>query len=117
MTMIKQDYPVDCLHFTGRRQFLYSLLALFLLARGKASVASVAVRDLFYVLDLRNGDVQAPPDHYVASGAPGSLLKLVLAAAFCENRLPAAHQTIVCNGTIVVDDTRYSCRQPHGKLC
>jgi cell division protein FtsI/penicillin-binding protein 2 len=117
MTMIKEDYPVDCLHSTGRRQFLHSLLALFLLARGKASVAKVEGRDLFYLLDLRKGKVEAPADYLVASGAPGSLLKLVLAAAFCENRLPAYHQTIVCNGTIVVDGARYSCRAPHGKLC
>jgi cell division protein FtsI/penicillin-binding protein 2 len=114
--MFEDEFPIDYLHSTGRRQFLYSLLALFLLARGKASVAKSTAHDLFYVLDLRTGDVTAPAGNFIASGAPGSLLKLVLTAAFCEGRLPAAHQTIICNGTTIVDGTRYSCRNPHGRM-
>jgi len=91
-------------------------LALFLLARGKASVAKTSGSDLFYVLDLSSHDVTPPPGNIIASGAPGSLLKLVLTAAFCEGRLPAAHQVVVCNGTTLVDGNRYSCRAPHGRM-
>src|SRR5277367_959602 len=116
MMILDDEFPIDCLHSTGRRQFLYSLLALFLLARGKASVANTPGSDLFYVLDLRTDDVTAPPGNFIASGAPGSLLKLVLTAAFYEGRLPAAHQIVVCNGTTVVDGRRYSCRSPHGRM-
>jgi cell division protein FtsI/penicillin-binding protein 2 len=116
MMISEDEFPIDCLHSTGRRQFLYSLLALFLLARGKASVANTAASDLFYVLDLRTHDVTAPPGNFIASGAPGSLLKLVLAAAFCEGRFPAAHQIVVCNGTTLVNGNRYSCRAPHGRM-
>jgi cell division protein FtsI/penicillin-binding protein 2 len=112
----EDEFPMNFLHSTGRRQFLHSLLALFLLARGKASVAETSPRDLFYLLDLRTGKVIAPSGNFIASGAPGSLLKLVLASAFCDGRLPAAHDTVICNGTTYVDGTRYSCRRSHGKV-
>jgi len=112
----EDEFPMNFLHSTGRRQFLHSLLALFLLARGKACVAETSPHDLFYVLDLRSGDVVAPCGNYIASGAPGSLLKLVLTSAFCEGRLPAAHDAVICNGKTYVDGTRYSCRSVHGKV-
>jgi cell division protein FtsI/penicillin-binding protein 2 len=92
------------------------LLGCFLLARGKASVASTTTQNHFYALELRTGETIFPLDGFLASGAPGSLIKLALAAAFCEANLPAAHQTVVCNGSVSIDGTTYTCRAPHGRM-
>jgi len=116
MTTFDWELPTDYLHSTGRRQFLHLLLGCFLLARGKASVAGTTALNHFYALDLRTGETMFPLDGFLASGAPGSLIKLALAAAFCEAGLPAAHQTVVCNGSITIDGTMYSCRAPHGRM-
>lgn len=98
-----------------RRQFLSLLLALFCSMRVKSSLANGKFQGHFYFSDLKTG-VFERSDADLIKGKPGSLMKLVIASAFSECKLPAAHQSIICNGTIVVDGERFSCRAAHGKV-
>ncbi len=105
----------DQYYSTCRREFLSLLLALFCSMRVKSSLANGKFQGHYYFCDLKTGLVERS-DADLVSGKPGSLMKLVIASAFSECKLPAAHQSIICNGTTVVDGERFSCRAAHGKV-
>jgi Penicillin binding protein transpeptidase domain len=105
----------DQSNFTCRREFLSLLLALICSMRVKSSLANGKFQGHFYFSDLKAGSFERS-DADAVKGKPGSLMKLVIAAAFCESKLPAAHQSIICNGTTIVDGERFSCRAAHGKV-
>src|SRR5262245_50095520 len=75
---------------TGRRQFLKSLFGLGTVIETKAANASPAIAGTFVWADLRTGQVGFPTGTSIRPGLPGSLMKLVAAAAIREeNLLPA----------------------------
>jgi hypothetical protein len=126
--MMPINLAIDLSNNTCRRDFLRSVFAFFLLARGKSCVAKTRASEYFYAVDLRDGRLittgqtdiapRIPPEipPKIPHGPPGSIMKLVTAAAICEENLPARLQTVNCKGAIVVDGVRYACRAPHGKV-
>lgn len=105
-------------NFTGRRQFLKSLLGLSGVveaSRAEAKVASLPA-GYFYWADLKAGQVGFPTGTSAEPGPPGSVLKLVSAAAMRDKNVFPANQTFECGGTIVLNKKNYSCRVAHGRL-
>ena len=75
----------------------------------------------FYWLDLKSGAIHLPTKyipakHIIDAGQPGSLMKLIAAAAILQENLSFATKIIDCRGTIVVTGKHYICRYPHGRL-
>jgi hypothetical protein len=97
----------------GRRGFLQSLFGLTAVsenqeaqaqahAPGKAGVS-------FFWANLHNGQVAFPTGMTVPSGQPGSLMKLVTAAALRECGLFTGDQQIDCKGLVTVNKHTYHC--------
>ena len=70
----------------------------------------------FYWCDLRTGQIGFPTGLAVKIGLPGSLMKLVAAAALKEEGLLPSNQTFDCPGSLVVRRKRYTCQKAHGRL-
>lgn len=103
-------------HSTGRRQFLKSLFGLGTVIETQAAPASAAVAGTFVWADLKTGQVGFPTGTNIKPGLPGSLMKLVAAAAIRQENLLPANATFECKGTVVVHKHRYSCQVAHGRL-
>lgn len=103
-------------HSTGRRQFLKSIFGLSSMVEVKSAEAGVIPRGTFVWADLRTGQVGFPTGTSVKPGLPGSLMKLVGAAAIRQENLLPANETLECRGSIVIHKQRYSCQKAHGKL-
>lgn len=108
----------------GRRRFLQSLFSGLgggtvleegeAQARGSHEGRSQAIS--FYWTNLHNGQIGFPTGMVVPSGQPGSIMKLVSAAALYENGLYAHGQTIECRGSIHINNEQFSCLYPHGHV-
>jgi cell division protein FtsI/penicillin-binding protein 2 len=105
----------DANHSTGRRQFLKSLFGLGVVETKKA-YASAPVAGSFIWADLKTGQVGFPTGTSVGSGLPGSLMKLVAAAAIRQENLLPGNATFECRGSIILHKHAYSCQVAHGKL-
>ncbi|PWT96220.1 MAG: hypothetical protein C5B53_10070 [Candidatus Melainabacteria bacterium] len=104
-------------NFSERRQLLKLLLGIIFYPAAIAQASSrESAKYSVYWLNLGDGIVNSPAGTVVSKGPPGSLMKLVAAAALMEENLPPAFRTIDCRGTIVVNGRRYSCLHPHGRV-
>jgi cell division protein FtsI/penicillin-binding protein 2 len=114
------EFSVDAAtlsNFSERRQLLKLLLGIiFYPAAIVAASGKESSKYSIYWLNLSDGIVNSLDDTLVSAGPPGSLMKLVAAAALMQENLPPARKTVDCRGTIVVNGSRYSCLHPHGRV-
>jgi penicillin-binding protein 2 len=101
---------------TTRREFLGLLLATLCFPIGQNSQAQNIPDQHFYFADLNSGIIHLPDARTIDSGKPGSLMKLVAAAAIVDQHLPSAYKTYDCKGAIIMNGQKYSCRHAHGRL-
>lgn len=85
------------------------------------SEAAAAVhrhQEAAYILwaDLRSGFIGFPSGLDVPHGPPGSIMKLVAAAAILENGLLDPNRKFDCLGHASIDKQQFSCRFPHGHV-
>jgi peptidoglycan glycosyltransferase len=102
----------------GRRRFLKSLFGLGAVSEATTAVEAAAKKQSssFFWANLRNGQIGFPTGMTVPSGMPGSVMKLVSAAALRESGIVTDHTTVECRGSIEVHRERYSCLYPHGHV-
>lgn len=110
--MVDSNHPN---HSTGRRQFLKSLLGLGGAIDVKKAEAATASGSFIWA-DLRTGQVGFPTGVNIKPGLPGSLMKLVAAAAIRQENFLPANQTIECRGSIAIGKETYTCNVGHGRL-
>ncbi|HEY9868905.1 MAG TPA: penicillin-binding transpeptidase domain-containing protein [Candidatus Obscuribacterales bacterium] len=105
-------------NFTGRRQFLKSLLGVSGVVEASRAEARAESQPAgyFYWADLKAGQVGFPAGTSVEPGSAGSVLKLVSAAAMRDKNVFPANQTFECTGTIALNKKTYSCQVAHGRL-
>lgn len=103
----------------NRRSFLVLLFASACFSKSIISQAKNGQSKLngqFYWLDLKTGIVSLPANQEIDIGQPGSIMKLVSAAAILEENLPSASKIFDCRGAIIVNGQHYICRYPHGRI-
>jgi len=101
-------------NFTGRRQFLKSLLGVGGMLEAQPASAQRQGGAAFYWTDLHTGQIGFPTGTDVKSGNPGSLMKVVAAAAIRDRNILPANQTLECSGRIVLHKRTYTCQNAHG---
>ncbi len=107
----------------GRRRFLTSLFGLRLVGEGQSaaeassggSKASCANSSFFWG-DLHNGFIGFPTGTSVPAGLPGSLMKLVTAAAIAEEGVLPLDETLECRGHVTINHHTYNCLYAHGHV-
>lgn len=99
----------------GRRQFLRSIFGLGSLAEGQSSEAAVpSTPGKFIWTDLRTGQIGFPCGHVAPVGMPGSIMKIVAAAALTDARLLSSDEKFECRGVYKLHNEVYKCQFPHG---
>ena len=105
----------------GRRHFLKSLFGLGgalessepAHGKGKPTPAKGTFR--FFWTDLHTGQIGFPSGQVIPSGMPGSLMKLVAAAALLESRIISPDDKFECRGTYQCGaHEAVHCLYPHG---
>ncbi|MCC7531668.1 MAG: hypothetical protein IT342_24405 [Candidatus Melainabacteria bacterium] len=101
----------------GRRDFLKSMLGLGgILEVSEASAKPATGRTIFFWSDLKTGQVGFPTGFMVEAGLPGSVMKIVAAAALFEERLISPNETIDCKGHATIQGRKINCLFAHGKV-
>lgn len=100
----------------SRRQFIAGMATLLGLGLLSPTEAKKALPGAFYWMDLESGLVQTSASGSPAAGLPGSLMKLVAAAALTEDRLVSLEETVECRGWIERHGHRYHCPVAHGNV-
>lgn len=101
----------------GRRDFLKSMFGLGgLLEASEASAKPAGGRTIFFWTDLNTGQVGFPTGFMVEAGLPGSVMKIVSAAALLEERLISPNDTIDCKGHATIGGRKINCLVAHGKV-
>ncbi len=103
--------PANCI---GRRGFLKSLFGVTAAAEASATAAHRAPSGRWLWADLRTGQIGFPSGLSIGSALPGSLMKLIAAAAFSEEALVTPNETVECRGTLVLGKRRITCQSAHG---
>jgi len=103
-------------NFTGRRQFLKSLLGVGSVLETQPVSAERQVSGDFYWVDLRTGQIGFPTGTAVKAGLPGSLMKVVAAAVIRDRNILPANHTLECSGRIVLHKRSYTCQVAHGAI-
>ena len=104
-------------NFSERRHFLKLLLGIIYCPVAPLAMARQKSSHTVCWVHLGDGTVEGLENEFKATGPPGSLMKLVAAAALLEENLPGARRTIDCRGTVIVNHESYSCLHPHGRIC
>lgn len=104
-----------------RRRFLQSLFGMT--AVGETSTSDAEAKGAtqrgainFFWANVRNGQVAFPTGMTVPNGQPGSLMKLVTAAALLESGLYVGDRKVECRGVIEFQKHSYKCLYPHGHV-
>jgi cell division protein FtsI/penicillin-binding protein 2 len=104
-------------NFSERRWFLKLLVSIIFYPVALEKTVAIESSDYsVYWLKLGDGAVNSSGGTSIAEGKPGSLMKLVAAAALIEENLPASRKIVDCRGAIVVNGKRYCCLHPHGRV-
>lgn len=103
----------------GRRQFLRSVFGLGSLAEGQNAEAAKRVPaggGKFIWCDLRTGQIGFPCGHLAPVGMPGSVMKLVTAAALTDAHLMSVDEKFECRGSYKLHNETYKCQFAHGLI-
>lgn len=101
----------------GRRDFLKSMFGLGgLLETSEASAKPAAGRVIFFWSDLKTGQIGFPTGFMVDAGLPGSVMKIVSAAALIEEKMISPNDTIDCKGHATIQGRKVNCLAAHGKV-
>lgn len=103
----------------GRRGFLKSIFGLGSVVEAPAVVAkpkSAFSQAKFFWADLHTGQVGFPTGQLVPAGLPGSLMKLVAAAALLDSDTLLPDQKFECRGSYRLHNETVHCLCPHGVL-
>lgn len=99
----------------GRRQFLRSIFGLGTVAEGQSAEAKPgSTAGKFFWADLKRGQMGFPCGHSIPSGMPGSIMKLVAAAALTDVKLMSPDEKFECRGVYKIHNETYKCLYPHG---
>ncbi len=110
------NQPPDSSNSTGRRAFLKSLLGLGSVLETPSALAHPQPEGSFYWADLKSGQVGFPTGTSVKQALPGSIMKLVAAAAIREHNLLPANDKLECVGSVSINRKKYCCQLAHGKV-
>jgi cell division protein FtsI/penicillin-binding protein 2 len=99
----------------GRRGFMRSVFGIGTLraTEGKAMARDSAA---FFWCNIKNGQVGFPTGFSVPHERPGSIMKLIAAAALLEEGLFNPNQLLECTGTYRVGHEDVHCQKAHGKI-
>lgn len=103
----------------GRRQFIRSIFGLGTVAESEVEATPSETKEIsgkFFWTDLRTGQVGFPSGHAVPSGCPGSVMKIISAAALTEAHLLPADHKYECRGVIKIKNQKFTCLAPHGNV-
>ena len=107
----------------SRRDFLKWVLAMaglmaFPKTEGLAAVGKMATwHEPVWIWNLTSGKRMGPVSWGpVPDGRPGSVMKLITAAALLEDRLIAPEQAFSCTGRIKLQGQSYVCQHAHGTV-
>ncbi len=107
----------------GRRQFLRSIFGLGSIAEAESAAAeSAAAKEAttaasrFFWASLKRGQIGFPCGHSVPEGMPGSIMKLVSAAALLDTRVLLPDDKLECRGVYRLHNESYKCLQAHGMV-
>lgn len=106
----------------GRRGFLKSLLGLSAIEQGveqteqPAAAAPARGSDKIFWCDLKSGQIGFPTGTVIPSGVPGSIMKLVTAAALLEEHAVTVDEAIECRGLTELHGKTYTCLGAHGQV-
>jgi cell division protein FtsI/penicillin-binding protein 2 len=105
----------------GRRQFLRSVFGLgggLAEAQNMEAEAAPArsVPGKFIWCNLRNGQIGFPSGPSAPIGMPGSIMKLVAAAALTDAHLMSVDEKFECRGVYKLHNETYKCQFAHGLI-
>lgn len=103
----------------GRRQFIRSIFGLGTVAEeAQAAPAQKKVSDSgkFFWTDLRTGQIGFPCGPSIPQGSPGSIMKIVSAAALTDAHLQAQDRKFECRGSIKIKNQKFTCLAAHGSI-
>lgn len=87
-----------------------------LLEAQEAAAKPAAGRVIFFWSDLKTGQVGFPTGFMVDAGLPGSVMKIVAAAALLEEKMINPNDTIDCKGHATIQGRKINCLAAHGKV-
>ncbi len=87
-----------------------------LLEASEAAAKPSAGRVIFFWSDLKTGQVGFPTGFMVDAGLPGSVMKIVAAAALLEEKMINPNDTIDCMGHATIQGRKINCLKAHGKV-
>ncbi|MBP6747746.1 hypothetical protein KA344_21135 [bacterium] len=99
-----------------RRGFIRSLFGITGALPVAQQMAEAKGQTSFFWCNLRTGHVGFPTGLSVPSERPGSLMKLVAAAALIDEGLTHANEVFECTGTHNVGKEAVHCQNAHGKI-
>jgi penicillin-binding protein 2 len=98
----------------NRRGFLKSIFGVGVISNSSQAEAVSPKNCSFFWCNLKTGQIGFPTGLDVPFGLPGSLAKLITAAALKEENLILPDEKLECRGKIVINNHTYSCLAPHG---
>lgn len=112
---MSKDESNNCI---GRRGFLKSIFGLSSTAIEQPSGAKELPRQepSFFWCDLKTGFIGFPSGLNLPRVMPGSLMKIVAAAALNEQHLINPNETFDCHGHFAVHKETFHCQFPHGPV-
>ncbi|MBX9690719.1 MAG: hypothetical protein K2X27_28650 [Candidatus Obscuribacterales bacterium] len=100
-----------------RRQFLRSVFGLGSLIEDETPALAQApakAASRFFWSDLKTGQIGFPCGYTIPVGQPGSIMKLVSAAALTDAHLLSADEKFDCRGVYKLHNEIYKCQKAHG---
>ncbi len=99
-----------------RRGFIRSLFGITGALPVAQQMAEAKGQTSFYWCNFKTGQVGFPTGLFVPEERPGSLMKLVAAAALIDEGLTHANETFECTGIYNVGKEAVHCQNAHGKI-
>jgi penicillin-binding protein 2 len=94
------------------------LLGLSAIERGVEQKAAAAPKttDKIFWCDLQSGQIGFPTGTVIPSGLPGSIMKLITAAALLEEHAVTVDETLECRGQLELNGKTCTCLGAHGHV-